>query len=144
MNSPVYLLDTDHLTLLERGGEACQTLRTKLSRVNTDRVSTTIISYEEQARGWLARVAQVRETEAQVRIYQKLEQNLRLFASMPIFNFDLAAATEFERLRRSYRRLGSMDLKIAAIAITQSAVVLTRNLSDFGQISELQAEDWSK
>lgn len=144
MSSPLYLLDTDHLTLLERGGEACQTLQMKLSQINADRISTTIISYEEQTRGWLARVAQVRGTEAQVRIYQKLEQNLRLFASMPMFSFDSVAATEFERLRRSYRRLGSMDLKIAAIAITQKAVVLTRNLSDFDQISELQAEDWSK
>lgn len=144
LNNPMYLLDTDHLTILERGGEACQTLRMKLSQVNADKISTTIISYEEQTRGWLARVAQVRGTEPQVRIYQKLEQNLRLFANIPMFSFDLAAATEFERLRRSYRRLGAMDLKIAAIAITQNAVVLTRNLSDFGQISELQAEDWSK
>jgi tRNA(fMet)-specific endonuclease VapC len=37
-----------------------------------------------------------------------------------------------------------MDLKIAAIAVVQDAVVLTRNLFDFNQISEFKAEDWSR
>lgn len=36
-----------------------------------------------------------------------------------------------------------MDLKIAAIAIANNAILLTRNLKDFGQIEELQAEDWT-
>lgn len=62
---------------------------------------------------------------------------------MNLLSYNVQAATEYQRLRRTYRRLGTMDLKIAAIAITQKAIVLTRNLSDFGQISELQAEDWS-
>jgi tRNA(fMet)-specific endonuclease VapC len=139
----MYLLDTDHLSILERGGSACQTLRARLSQVDATQVGTTIISYEEQMRGWLDRTAKVHEIEAQVRIYQKLERNLILFSGMKMLSFDLAAATEFNQLRRSYRRLGAMDLKIAAIAITQDAIVLTRNLSDFGQISELRAEDWS-
>jgi tRNA(fMet)-specific endonuclease VapC len=37
-----------------------------------------------------------------------------------------------------------MDLKIAAITLTnEKAILLTRNESDFRQISELQIEDWS-
>jgi tRNA(fMet)-specific endonuclease VapC len=35
-----------------------------------------------------------------------------------------------------------MDLKIAAIAITEQATLLTRNHRDFGQITALQSEDW--
>jgi tRNA(fMet)-specific endonuclease VapC len=139
----MYLLDTDHLTILERGGDGCQRLRARLLQTNSAEVGTTIISYEEQMRGWLGRAAKVHKVEAQVRVYEKLEQNLALFSAMNMMSFDLAAATEFQRLRRAYPRLGTMDLKIAAIAITQGAMVLTRNLSDFGQINELQAEDWS-
>ncbi len=139
----MYLLDTDHLSILERGGEASQKLRTRLSQVDADQVGTTIISYEEQMRGWLDKVAKANKTEDQVRMYQKLERNLQLFSAMNRLSYDLAAVIEFQRLRRIYRRLGTMDLKIAAIAITQGAVVLTRNLSDFGQIDELQSEDWS-
>ncbi len=35
-------------------------------------------------------------------------------------------------------------LKIAAIAIVNNAIVLTRNTSDFGQIANLQIEDWTQ
>jgi predicted nucleic acid-binding protein len=47
------------------------------------------------------------------------------------------------RLRKAYPRLGKMDLRIAAIAFTQNATVLTRNHKDFGQIVNLKIEDWS-
>jgi tRNA(fMet)-specific endonuclease VapC len=37
-----------------------------------------------------------------------------------------------------------MDLKIAAIAISRKAILLSRNLRDFQQVSGLQVEDWTK
>ena len=39
--------------------------------------------------------------------------------------------------------IGNMDLKIAAVALTNNAILLTRNVSDFGQIVELRIEDWT-
>jgi tRNA(fMet)-specific endonuclease VapC len=36
-----------------------------------------------------------------------------------------------------------MDLTIAAIAIFKNATLLTRNLSDFENIANLQIEDWT-
>ncbi len=36
-----------------------------------------------------------------------------------------------------------MDLKITAIAITHNFILLTRNLSDFGKITNLLCEDWT-
>lgn len=111
-------------------------------KVAESEIATTIVSYEEQMRGWLAKAARVTEIEAQVRVYRKLEQALTLFSSMKMLSFDIEAATEFQRLRKAYPRLGTMDLKIESIAITQNSVVLTRNISDFGQIKELRSEDW--
>jgi hypothetical protein len=58
--------------------------------------------------------------------------------AIPIIDFDINAANEFQRIRKLYPRLGTMDLKIAAIAIVNNAIVLTRNTSDFGQIANLQ------
>jgi tRNA(fMet)-specific endonuclease VapC len=139
----MYILDTDHLSILERGGASAQQLRQRLKQTNAALICTTIVNYEEQMRGWLAQAAKVNEIDAQIRIYRKLEQNLAIFCKMQILSFDNGFATKFHQLRKAYPRLGTMDLKIAAIAITQNTVLLTRNLSDFGQITEIQAEDWS-
>jgi len=58
-----------------------------------------------------------------------------------VLGFDEAAATEFQRLHRRRLRMGTMDLKIAAIVLSHDATLLSRNLSDFNQIPELHVED---
>ncbi|WP_245916000.1 type II toxin-antitoxin system VapC family toxin [Merismopedia glauca] len=65
------------------------------------------------------------------------------YRSIAITPFSRASALEHQRLRKAYPRLGNMDLKIAAISLTNKAILLTRNVSDFGQIVELRIEDWS-
>jgi len=37
-----------------------------------------------------------------------------------------------------------MDLKIASIAISQNALLISRNLSDYEHIPNLRVEDWTK
>lgn len=49
----MYILDTDHLTILQRGGQLAQQLKYKLADLDPNQVFTTIITYEEQTRGWL-------------------------------------------------------------------------------------------
>lgn len=62
---------------------------------------------------------------------------------MPIVEFDKQAAQEFQHLRKTYPRLGTMDLKIASVVLVNQAVLLTRNSSDFGQIAGLSIKDWT-
>ena len=57
--------------------------------------------------------------------------------------FDEAAATEFEKLQRLRLRVGTMDLKIATIALAHDATVLTRNSKDFSRVPGLRFEDWT-
>ena len=54
------VLDTDHLSLLEWGGPDSVALRERLADAAPDDVVTTIISYEEQMRGWMAYLARAK------------------------------------------------------------------------------------
>ena len=139
----MYILDTDHLSVLDRGGINAQRLLTRLAKVNPNQISATIISYEEQTRGWLSHISKARNLEAQVEIYKQLKRQINNYCTIPIIDFDIDAANEFQRIRKLYPRLGTMDLKIAAIAISKEATLLTRNLSDFQNIVGLKFEDWT-
>ena len=46
-------------------------------------------------------------------------------------------------LRRQGVRISTMDLRIAAIAISRNLVLLTRNVSDFSKVPGLIIEDWT-
>ncbi|MDP8962809.1 MAG: type II toxin-antitoxin system VapC family toxin [Cyanobacteriota bacterium] len=139
----MYIFDTDHLSVLERGGVNAQHLMQRLANVSSTPVAVSIISYEEQMRGWLSYIAKVKTVEQQVEPYKQLKQQLTNYCAIPILEFDEQAAQEFQRLRKAYPRLGTMDLKIASIALVNKAVLLTRNSADFGQIAGLSIEDWT-
>lgn len=138
----MHLLDSDHMTLVERGGETGQRLRIRLSLLAPDDIATTVISYDEQTRGWMA-VAAARTTTAQIAAYQRLKAHLRVYCKFAVLDYDEGAADVFERLKQAKVRVGTMDLKIAAIALANDATLLTRNLSDFGKVPDLKVEDWS-
>ena len=131
------------MSLLDRGGPAGEILRTRLRTIPPDDVATTIISYEEQTRGWLARIAQLRTVDRQLAAYRELKRQLLNYCHIPVTDFDERAADKFGQLRRAGIRIGTMDLKIAAIALAEGATVLSRNLTDFGKVPGLSVEDWS-
>ena len=139
----MYIFDTDHLSVLERGGVKAQRLMQRLANVNSTQVAVSIISYEEQMRGWLSYIAKAKTVEQQVEPYKQLKQQLTNYCTIPILEFDEQAAQEFQRLRKAYPRLGTMDMKIASIVLVNKAVLLTRNSSDFGQIAGLSIKDWT-
>ena len=139
----MYILDTDHLSILDRGGIKAQSLLQKLKNVGSTQVTASIISYEEQMRGWLSYIAKAHTLEQQVEGYKQLKRQLTNYCTIPILEFNTEAAQTFQSLRKAYPRLGTMDLKIASVALTHQATLLTRNSSDFGQIAGLSIEDWA-
>ena len=139
----MYILDTDHLSVIDRGGANAQRLLQRLSSINPTQVATSIISYEEQMRGWLSYAAKAQTIEQQVQAYKELKRQLTNYCTIPIIDFGEQAAQEFQRLKKLYPRLGTMDLKIASVALANQAVLLTLNSSDFGRIVGLSIEDWT-
>jgi tRNA(fMet)-specific endonuclease VapC len=103
-----------------------------------------LFSYEEQTRGWLAQISKANTEAKEVEAYKQLRAQLNNYCTIPVIEFDLRAVQEFHRLRKMFRTLGAMDLKIASIAIVNQSVLLTRNLSDFQQITGLLIENWTE
>jgi len=116
------ILDTDHLTIIQRQSQPTYSiLTTRLRHVSPSDLSTTIINVEEQMRGWLAVIGRSKRVQQEIGAYRHLYALLAFFGAIPILEFDEPAAERYLQLRRSHLRLGSMDLKIAAIAISRGA-----------------------
>ncbi|MEH2114883.1 type II toxin-antitoxin system VapC family toxin [Nostoc sp.] len=78
-----------------------------------------------------------------IRGYAVLLEILQSFATAPILPFDAGAIALFDQLRSQRVRVSTMDLRIAAIAISRNLVLLTRNVSDFNKVPGLVMEDWT-
>jgi len=139
----VILLDTDHLNILQIGkGAIFETLAARMSASVDRHFATTIVTYEEHMRGWLAELRRARNVELEVRPYDQLIRLVRFFQAWEIARFDENAASRFTAMRQKRVRIGTLDLKIASIAIEQEAILLTANLRDFGQVPGLRVESW--
>ena len=139
------ILDTDSLSLLDREKilESSK-LRQNLEKYSPDEIFTTIITFEEHMRGWLSFLAKSKTIEQQIYAYQKLHRFLESYRNTSVLDFDEKAARIFQELKSQKIRVSTMDLKIAAIAISNNAILISRNLSDFEQVPNLSVEDWTK
>lgn len=139
------ILDTDCLSLLEREKYLeSSKFRENLSRFSPENTVTTIITFEEQMRGWLSYLSRCKVLDDQIFAYQQLNNLLENYRELIVLKFDEKAANAFEKLKRQKIRVGTMDLKIAAITISNNAILVSRNLSDFEQIPDLAVEDWTR
>ncbi len=139
------VLDTDHLTILAfPESEQYARLTARTAESSDPDFATTIVNAEEQLRGWLGKIHRLRTVHQQIPAYEHLLKLLDFLGEIPIVPFGVQAADEFDRLRRRKLRIGSMDLKIACIALTQNALLLSANLRDFQQVPGLRVENWLK
>lgn len=118
-------------------------LRRNLQGFLPEDIHTTIITFEEQMRGWLSFIARSKTSDQQVYAYQRLHHFLEVYRTSLVLDFDEKAADEFVRLKALKIRIGTMDLKIAAIAISNNAILISRNLKDFEQVPNLTVQDWT-
>lgn len=139
----MYLLDTDHLVILQRQSEPeYGRLNLAMSQHPADDFFLSIISFHEQSLGANAFVAQARNVAAIVRGYEMFQRCLWDFQQWQVLPFDRQAADQFDRLRPAVR-VGTMDLRIAMTALTRNLTVLTRNTIDFEKVPGLAVEDWT-
>ena len=139
------ILDTDCLSLLDREKYLeSSKLRQKLEPFSPDELFTTIITFEEQMRGWLSYIAKSKTIEQQIFAYQMLHSFLESYRNTAVLDFDENAAKVFQDLKSQKIRIGIMDLKISSIAISRKAILVSRNLRDFEQVPNLVVKDWTR
>ena len=135
-----FLLDTDHLTLYDHGHPR---LGQRIALQPPGAVGIGVATVEESLRGRLAALAQAPDGKARIARYALLQHSLQLFQQLPIVPFDQASENHFQNLRAMHLRVGTQDLKIAAIALANNLILLTRNRRDFGRVPGLALDDWS-
>ena len=135
-----FLFDTDHLTLYQYKHPP---LMQRIALQPADSVALCPINIEETMRGRLGALARVLAGNKHVQAYAHLVAAEEMFRLFPLVPFDTASERQFQHLRAARLRVGTLNLKIAAIALTNGLTVLTRNRSDFGRVPGLALEDWS-
>ena len=135
------VLDTDHMSELEVRSAPGLRLLTRLSAVSEDAVITAV-TVEEHLRGWLAEIRSRTKPRDQMRAYARLVRTVESQAKWTILPWDEDAVRIFEGLVKRRIRIGTQDLKIAAITLAHDATLLTRNTGDFAQVPGLKFENW--
>ena len=116
-------------------------LRARLDASSQEK-AVTIATVEEQVRGRLDQLRQQRDVHQQVAPYARLQRQIEMIARWLVLPWDAEAAEFFTHFRRQGVRIGTMDLKIACIALAFDVTLLTRNARDFSQVPGLRFENW--
>src|SRR5258708_25671006 len=134
------VLDTNHICVLERRGANASHLIDRVSTIPISDIRVTVISYEEQIRGWMAAIAAAKRSDEQVKLYGRLLVQPENYCNLSILPFTHDAADKYEALRKQHRRVSAPHLRIAAITLVNDAILLTQNERDFRNISVLKVE----
>lgn len=135
----IYVFDTDHLSLY---GRANPYLIAKL-RESEIQLLTTVINVEEQLRGRLAQVSEIKDGENQSTAYQLLTDTILMLSEFDVLQYDAKAREIYQLLKTQRIRVGTQDMRIALIVIAYNGILLTRNRKDFEKIPNLMIEDWT-
>jgi tRNA(fMet)-specific endonuclease VapC len=103
----------------------------------------SVISVEEQLSGWYTRLRRAKSIPELAEAYRKLTETVQVLARFDLLSCSETAIRRFLSLKALKIGVGSWDLRIAAIALEEDAIVVTRNHRDFQLVPGLRCEDWS-
>ncbi|MEW5858974.1 MAG: type II toxin-antitoxin system VapC family toxin [Cyanobacteriota bacterium] len=136
----LWVLDTDHVSLFQQGHPL---VNQRVNAVNLDEIAVTIITVEEQMYGRLNSIRRADSPDALISAYARLATTLNYFRTVNLLDFDQDAGNCYAQLVRQRVRIGTQDLRIAAIVISRNGILVTRNRQDFARVPSLKFEDWT-
>lgn len=140
-----YLLDTDHVSILQRhAGPQFAAISARMAACVAGDVVYSIVSFHEQVVGAHTFINRARTVRELIRSYAILHEIQRTFAGAHVVPFEQPEATVFDSLKARRIRVSTMDLRLAASALSSGLILLTRNVRDFSQVPGLVIENWTK
>ena len=136
----LWILDTDHVSLFQRNHPQ---IVNRLEKVAPTDIAITVITLEEQIRGRFDMIRRAASPSELILAYQNLHITFDSLKSFDILDFSPVASTIYSSLLKQKIKIGTQDLRIAAIALSINGILVTRNQRDFAKIPNLVIEDWS-
>jgi tRNA(fMet)-specific endonuclease VapC len=136
----LWILDTDHVSLFQSGHPS---VTQKIQSNASSALAVTIVTLEEQMYGRLNRIRRAKSNQDLRLAYLNLNRTFAYFQTINVLDFDERAAEQYQELIDRKLRVGTQDLKIAAITLSREAIIVTRNSRDFSKVPSLKIEDWS-
>lgn len=137
------ILDTNHFSAVDRDAAVARVFAKNALRYGSA-LFITIITVEEVTRGWLALLGAKKQRADEIPVYRRLKRSAEMFGEWDILEWDTDALAIFEGLRKRRLKMSTADMKIASIALSHDATLLTQNLADFTKVPELRVENWLK
>jgi predicted nucleic acid-binding protein len=131
----VFCFDTDVLSALVQPRPPLDLVR-RVARLPAEQQCTTAVTLGELLYG----VARQGDPALTTRVRELVE------SAGLVLPFDAAAAEVYGPLRTELKaagqRLAEADLRIASIALSRDAVLVTGNVRHFGRVPQLTVENW--
>jgi len=134
--------DTDVLTEVLLGNTAYVA---RAAAIPLQAQAVPVIVIEEIMRGRLNIIRQAEAGRASIslaRAYELFEETFTDFRRLRILSYTTQAETLYQEWRQQGIRLGTHDLRIAAICVAHSATLISRNRRDFERVPGLVTEFW--
>jgi tRNA(fMet)-specific endonuclease VapC len=136
----LWILDTDHVSLFQRGHPQ---IVNRLAEVAPKDISITVITLEEQIRGRFDMIRRAASPSELILAYRNLHITFDSLKTFEILDFSPATSSIYSFLLKQKIKIGTQDLRIAAIALSINGILVTRNQRDFAKVPNLAIKDWS-
>jgi tRNA(fMet)-specific endonuclease VapC len=134
--------DADVLSELLRGSPECVR---RAEEVPADQHSLPVVVMEEMLRGRLNEIRRAEAGKSRIsieRAYDLLQETVEHLRQFRILSYVSEADRLYQGWRQQRIRVGTHDLRIAAICVSHSATLISRNRRDFESVPGLSVEFW--
>ncbi|MGH9799657.1 MAG: type II toxin-antitoxin system VapC family toxin [Blastocatellia bacterium] len=121
-------------------------MKTAIARIDATspaELAITVTTVVEQVAGRLGYLKRCRSEAEIAHACQLLRDTVSRINQFQIIEYGSDAQSIFESLRQSRIRIGSQDMRIAAITLSVGGILVTRNAVDFGKVPGLTIQDWT-